>query len=67
MMELTRRSILTGITRTRDLPVTEEQLQDWLDGQLIQDAMPYLSPGQREWIISGIEENEWDEHFSEDE
>lgn len=66
-MELTRRSILTGITRTRDLPVTEEQLQDWLDGQLIQDAMPYLSPGQREWIISGIEENEWDEHFSEDE
>lgn len=66
-MELTRRSILTGITRTRDLPVTEEQLQDWLDGQLIQDAMPYLSPGQREWIMSGIEENEWDEHSSEDE
>ena len=66
-MEITRRSMLTGITRTRNLPVTQEQIDRWQAGELIQYAMPSLTPNQREWIMTGIEENEWDEHFAEEE
>ena len=65
-MELTRTSILTGITRTRDLPVTKEQMYEWSHGICIQDAMRNLTPGQREWIKTGISENEWEEHFNEE-
>ena len=31
-MKITRASELTGVTRTLDLPVTEDQIQVWLDG-----------------------------------
>jgi len=27
---------------------------DWKEGKLIQDAMPYLTPEEREMLISGI-------------
>jgi hypothetical protein len=49
-----RRSILTGQERVRDLPVTLPQLHAWeARGDLIQDAMPHLSPDDREWLING--------------
>jgi len=66
-MLFTRRSMLTGITRTIDLPVTEAQLKDWQKGMLIQHAMPHLTDGQREFIISGATDEEWDEAFGEEE
>lgn len=60
-MKITRTSIVTGITRTLDINITEEQLQAWKDGMFIQDAAPHLSPDDREFIISGITPDEWDE------
>ena len=35
------------------LLVNSDDLQQWKDGELIQDAMPYLSAGERELLISG--------------
>jgi hypothetical protein len=58
-MLITRTSLFTGVTRTIDIPVTQEQLDDWSNGVLIQDAMPNLSADQREFIKTGITENEW--------
>jgi hypothetical protein len=58
-MLITRTSLFTGVTRTIDIPVTQEQLDDWNNGMLIQDAMPNLSADQREFIKTGITENEW--------
>lgn len=52
-MFFTRRSILTGQERTRDLPITHAQLGAWEQGALIQDAMPHLSADDREWLING--------------
>ena len=65
-MEITRKSKLTGITRTQDIPVTEDQLKDWQEGMLIQKAMPNLTAEQREFIMTGITDDEWQEMLMQD-
>lgn len=63
-MMITRTSPVSGITRTRDIPVTESQLQAWQVGKmLIQKAMPHLSADDREFIKTGITSEEWDKLF----
>ena len=66
-MKITRKSQYSGIVRTRNLPVTNEQIQSWEGGALIQNAMPQLNQEQREWLISGMTEDEWNELFGEEE
>lgn len=39
----------------------------WASGTLIQDAFPFLSPEDRELLISGIPSQEFDALFPEDE
>lgn len=62
-MMITRTSMFTGVERTLDLPITEEQLSAWKDGTLIQDAMPKLSADEREFIMTGVTAEEWDNEF----
>lgn len=62
-MLIERVSPFTGESRVRDLPITQEQMQNWLSGTLIQYAFPQLSAGQREFIVTGLTEEEWDEMF----
>ena len=64
-MNITRTSPLSGIERTRDLPITPAQLAAWHSGRLIQDAMPHLSADDREFLITGIDSNEWHQLFGE--
>jgi|ADurb_H2B_03_Slu_FD_contig_21_2767912_length_467_multi_5_in_0_out_0_1 hypothetical protein len=59
-MEITRKSMMSGIVRTRDLPITAEQLIAWERGVHAQDAFPNLSAGDREFIMTGITDEEWD-------
>ena len=61
-MLVTRTSMLSGITRTMDLPVTQEQLDEVKDpnGRLIQQIFPNLTSDQREFILTGISSDEWD-------
>jgi hypothetical protein len=66
-MQITRKSILTGIERTLEIPVTQEQLDKWASGVLIQDAMPNLTPDQREFIMNGITAEEWEDFLGEEE
>lgn len=66
-MQITRKSFLTGIERTLEIPVTQEQLDKWASGVLIQDAMPNLTPDQREFIMNGITAEEWEESLGEEE
>jgi hypothetical protein len=66
-MLITKKSILSGIERTLDIPVTQEELDKWNSGMLIQEAMPNLSPDQREFILTGIVSDEWDSTFEENE
>lgn len=64
-MKITRKSVLSGDENTLDLDVTQEELDAWAAGKLAQHAFPRLTPGQREFIISGITEEEWDSEFSD--
>lgn len=62
-MLITRKSPFTGTTHTMNIDVTLEQLKDWQGGMLIQNAMPNLTADEREFIMTGITADEWDETF----
>jgi len=62
-MTITKTSIHSGITRTLDLDVTAEELTRWIDGELIQTAMPRLDADEREFIKTGVTAEEWEEMF----
>lgn len=65
-MLITRKSPFTGKTRTMNIPVTQEQLDRWRNGTLIQNAMPNIAPEHREFIMTGITNEEWLEAFGEE-
>tara|TARA_B100000424_G_C22746562_1_gene403699 strand:+ start:410 stop:631 length:222 start_codon:yes stop_codon:yes gene_type:complete len=61
MLELTKTSILTGKTSTMTLPITQDQLDLYNNTKInIQDVFPNLDSGQREFIKTGITQEEWD-------
>ena len=64
-MKITRTSMFSNIERTKDLPITEDQLNDWNNGTVIQKAMPDLSRADREFIITGVTDEEWQKQFKE--
>ena len=65
-MKIIRTSQLTGIRRIVELPVTLNQIARFEKGEeYIQDIFPDLTPGQREFIKTGISEEEWDEAFKD--
>lgn len=59
-MLITRISMLTGETHTRDLLVTMRDLDRYYGGLLLQDAFPNLTAGEREFIKTGITDDEWE-------
>lgn len=65
-MLINRRSVISGRINSRDIPCTQEQLDSWRNGTLIQDAMPNVPPEDREFLISGITPEEWKQSFGED-
>jgi|TARA_B100000085_G_scaffold261325_1_gene265535 hypothetical protein len=66
-MIFTRKSIISGIKRDMDLPVTQEQYDRYKSGWYIQDAFPNLSDDEREFIISGVTAEEWSNTFGDEE
>ena len=66
-MKIERTSALTGVIRTMELDVTKDQIIAWKNGELAQLAFPDLSPNEREFIISGIVAEEWDQMFGGEE
>ena len=62
-MKITRTSVFTGVERTLDLPITEGQYTAWKGGTLIQEAMPDLSPDDREFVMTGVTSEEWSAEF----
>lgn len=53
----------TPVTKTFN--VTLEQWLNWCAGMVIQRAMPHLSADDREFIMTGMTPEEWDEMFAE--
>jgi len=46
--------------------LTIDEMANIFGGELIQKAMPHLSDSEREFIISGSTDDEWDEAFPDD-
>jgi hypothetical protein len=64
-MIVERQSIVSGKVYEMDINITEEQLFNFINGRsgLAQEAFPDLSVDEREFIISGIHPDEWNELF----
>jgi hypothetical protein len=67
-VQITRRSGITGKNNTLEVPISRE---DYILGQkkrdagaLIQEAFPTLSPPWREFLMTGITPEEWDEYIN---
>lgn len=66
-MKITRQSPFTGDVNTKELDVTEEQLQRLQKGEeLIQNIFPNLSPADREFLLTGYTEEDWNAIFGEE-
>lgn len=55
----------SGEERTIDLPITEEQIKAFENGEHVQNAFPHLNADQREFILTGMTPDEWDRLFPE--
>lgn len=64
-MIVTRVSMLTGVERVREMDITQEQLNRWASGEKIQNVFPKLSVDEREFIMTGITGEEWEEYWEE--
>jgi hypothetical protein len=40
---------------------------EWLNGGLIQNCFPYLSADEREILMTGLDKQDWDDMFGEEE
>jgi len=65
-MKITRVSPFSNKKTTLEIAVTARQIASWEKGELIQDAMPNLTPAEREFIKLGITPDEWDDIFGVD-
>jgi hypothetical protein len=68
-IKVARQSPFTGKLNVMKLNISEQEytrrLEKWMGGELIQNAFPMLSAGEREFIKTGITPKEWDEMFKD--
>lgn len=62
-MLIKMKSLLSGVEHSREINATQDQIDRWKAGALIQDAMPDLSKEDREFLITGITPEEWKKEF----
>jgi hypothetical protein len=70
VMRITRTSKISGTTRTKEIAITPAQLRELDDPQrkrLIQQICPDLSPADREFLLTGITEEEWENMWADGE
>jgi hypothetical protein len=69
IMLITKVSQLSGKLNSRYINLTIEEHNDYLKrsrgGELTQDILPQLSANDREFLMTGITPEEWDELFPE--
>ena len=67
MLEVTRKSILSGKTNTMALDITQESLDiyDTIGGMLVQNVFPNLNKEEREFLINGVTPDEWNKYIGD--
>lgn len=64
-MLITRKCPFTGKENSLEIEVTQAQLDAWHGGILIHEAMPNLTQSEREFIMTGITDEVWNDTFKE--
>jgi hypothetical protein len=59
-MLIKRTSLLTGAEREMDLDISNEQITAHSNGALIQKVMANLSEDEREFYLTGVTRDEWE-------
>jgi len=62
-MNFTNISPISGKSNTMTLEVDPADIIKWQSGALIQHALHYLTADEREFLMTGITANEWEELF----
>ena len=66
LMTISRFSPVSLKINEMSMMVDPADLARWSRGDLVQEALPYLTPAEREFIISGVLPGEWDDLFSDE-
>jgi hypothetical protein len=53
-------------TKTRHLKMNYADYQAWQDGMSIQNAFPYLTDEEREFLMSGLDDADWKRLWGKD-
>ena len=62
--KMTKTDPFTGKANTIELPLTMKDYLTWRDSDvMIQNAFPHLTDDQREFIMTGIMPDSWEEIF----
>ena len=54
-----RRSPFSGFVNTMQITMDPDDYRAWRTGVPIQCALPYLRPFEREFLLTGITEDDW--------
>lgn len=67
-MLITKKCMLTFKQNSLDLDITESQLfrvnNRHITGEYIQDIVPNLSPSEREFLMTGILDDTWNQYLA---
>jgi len=66
-MLIKKRSMFTGKLNEMDLNITQEQIDNYNSGALVQEAFSNLNADEREFLISGATPEEWERFMGEPE
>jgi hypothetical protein len=64
---VTKRSGMSREVHTLTMELTREAYEKWLQGGMIQNVLPHLTPDEREFLMTGITAAEWAYIFKDDE
>jgi hypothetical protein len=60
---IVKRSPRTGRINQMDMQIDPADYEKWMAGAMIQNAMPYLTPTEREFLKTGYTQEDWDAMF----
>jgi len=64
-MIIHRKSMFSGVVRSKELDVTPGELERWAGGVIISIAMPRLDKSEREFVMTGVTDEEWNAEFND--
>jgi hypothetical protein len=62
-MKITKTSLLTGIKRTLEIPIEQEDYNDYLAGESLDLVAPYLTKADADFIKSGVTDEDLEQQI----